>query len=74
MDDISIDRLVLNVPGLSAEEAQNLATRVGLGLAAAPAAPGSYGTLSVELNDEALTRDLPRLANGIVVLLLEQMG
>jgi len=73
MDDVSIDRLVLNVPGLSAEQAQNLATRVGMGLATAPAAPGSYGTLTVELNDEAITRDVSRLANAIVALLLDQM-
>lgn len=74
MDDISIERLVLNVPGLNAKQAEELAQRVGDGLAAGPVRSGSFGTLNVELNDQAISNDVPRLANAIVGSLLRQIG
>jgi hypothetical protein len=73
MDDISIDRLVFEVPGLTEEQAQDLAVRVGQGLAAAKTPSGDFGSLTVDLNDQALSHDLPRLANEIVDLLIRQV-
>ena len=74
MDDISIDRLVFDLPGLTAAEAKELAQRVGDGLAAATAPSGSFETLTVDLNDQAESRDVSRLANAIVSSLLRQIG
>lgn len=74
MDDISIERLVLNMPGLATEQARELAQSVGRGLAANSVPPGCFGTLTVELNDRAMSQDIPRLANAIVTSLLRQIG
>jgi len=74
MDDISIDRLILDMPGLTAGEAKELAQKVGDGLAAATAPSGSFETLTVDLNDQAGSRNVPRLANAIVSSLLRQIG
>jgi hypothetical protein len=74
MDDISIDRLVLNLPGLSADEARQVAKQVGEKLAAAKPKAGRFPTLTVDINEQAVSRDLPRLADAVVESLLEQMG
>jgi len=73
MDDILIDRLVLNVPGLSTHQAEDLARRVGEGLASASPRQGDFGSLIVDLNDRALSKDLPRLAEAIINSLLQQL-
>ena len=74
MDDISIDRLVLDLPGLGSDEALELAKQVGEKLAAASPKPGRFASLTVDLNEQARSRDLPRLADAVVESLLEQMG
>jgi hypothetical protein len=74
MDDISIDRLVLDVPGLTPAEAEELAKQVGKGLAAATAKPGTFTKISVDLGETATSGNVPRLANAIVDSLLGQIG
>jgi hypothetical protein len=74
MDDIYIERLVLEIPGLSTEHAKELSKRVGEGLAKKAPSEGSFGTLTVDLNDQAASKNLPRLADEIVDSLLRQIG
>ncbi|UWZ81749.1 hypothetical protein [Occallatibacter riparius] len=74
MDDIYIERLVLNIPGLSTENAKELAKQVGDGLAQTKPHAGDFGDLTVELNEQATSRNLPRLADEIVNSLLRQIG
>lgn len=73
MDDILIERLVLDIPGLTTAQAEELSERVGQGLARAKPREGSFGTLTVDLNEQATSRNLPRLAEQIVDSLLRQM-
>jgi hypothetical protein len=80
MDEISIDRLVLDIPGLNATQARDLAQRVGAGIAAASTPDNTalkgtkFDALSVDLNDLAARQGVPRLAEAIVSALLIQMG
>jgi hypothetical protein len=76
MDDIYIERLVLDIPGLTTENAKELAKRVGDKLAEEKKKPraGEFGTLTVDLNEQATSRNLPRLADEIVSSLLRQIG
>jgi hypothetical protein len=74
MADISIDRLVFEVPGLTAGEAGELAQRVGAGLSKLSIPSAAFGTLTVDLNEQASSHDIPRLANAIVDSLIRQMG
>jgi hypothetical protein len=80
MDEISIDRLVLDIPGLNAAQGRDLARRVGEGLAAASTAHNTTDTganfdaLAVDLNDRAAAQGIPRLAEAIVNALLIQIG
>jgi hypothetical protein len=74
MDDISIERLIFNLPGFDAGQAQELAQHVAKGLAATPLRCGNFGTLVVELNERAACSDVPRLANAIIESLREQIG
>lgn len=79
MDDIMIDRLVLDIPGLTVDQARKVSEQVGQKLADAapkdaPAEERSFGTLTVDLNDEAISRNLPRLADIIVDSILQQIG
>jgi hypothetical protein len=76
MDEISIDRLVLEVPGLSADAAGELAQRVGAGLAGANTARarGSFSRLEVNLNGPYNGDDIPRLADAIVQSVMRQIG
>jgi len=71
MDDISIDRLILEIPGLDAEQGRELARRIGEQLAAADAGPGDYQTLSITL-DPATPHD--RLATAVTAALLRLIG
>jgi hypothetical protein len=73
MDDISIDRLIFDLPGLTPEQARDVARKVGESLAALAKAPASFDTLRVDLNQQADGKDVPRLANAIVSSLLRQM-
>lgn len=72
---ITIDRLVLHLPNLSPSQVQELAHRVGTGLAAAgPAISGtSFSSLPIELDPRIPTGDLPRLSDAIVHALITQM-
>jgi hypothetical protein len=72
---ITIDRLILHLPNLSAAQAKDLAHRVGTGLAAARPALGNtnFPSLPIELAPNIPTGDLPRLADAIVHALLTQM-
>lgn len=74
MDDITIDRLTLNIPGLTPRQAKEVAERVGAGLAAARPAMGSFDAIPLELDARTPVGDLPRLADVIVHALLAQMG
>jgi hypothetical protein len=74
MDDILIERLVLDIPGLTPAQAEELSQQVGKGLAAAKPKEGSFGSLLVDLNDQATSRDLPRLAEAIVGSIMQQIG
>jgi hypothetical protein len=74
MDDIFIERMVLDIPGLTAGQAEDLSAQVGKGLAAAKPTAGSFGSLTVELNDQAASTDLPRLAQAIVDSIMQQIG
>ena len=73
MDDISIDRLILDVPGLTPDKAKDVAQKVAESLAALATAPGSFDTLRVDLTQQDDGKDVPRLANAIVSSLLRQM-
>jgi hypothetical protein len=75
MDEISIDRLILDIPGLNAAQARALAQRVGEGLAAASSnTEGTFDSLGVDLNFPVTGENIPRLAEFIVQALLTQMG
>lgn len=74
MDDILIDRLVLDIPGLTPAQAEELSQQVGKGLAAAKPKEGNFGLLIIDLNDQATSRDLPRLAEAIVDSIMQQIG
>jgi hypothetical protein len=76
MDEISIDRLVLEVPGLSPDAAGELAQRVGAGLSAANTsrAAGSFRRLQVNLEGPYNGDDIPRLADAIVQSVMRRIG
>jgi hypothetical protein len=79
MDEISVDRLVIDIPGINAAQARKLAQHVGAGIATASRdnaakTPVSFDTLSVDLNGLAAKEDIPRLAEAIISALLIQMG
>jgi len=80
MDEISIDRLVLDIPDLNAAQARDLAQHIGTGLATSstkdntPHTGADYDSLAVDLNDRAADQGIPRLAEAIVSALLNQMG
>ncbi|MGO8855501.1 MAG: hypothetical protein ACLQO1_07295 [Steroidobacteraceae bacterium] len=76
MDDISIDRLILEIPGLTADQGMELARAVGAQLAASMSGGGEFPVLSVTV--EALQSgtgapDPGRLATAIVSALLRRM-
>jgi hypothetical protein len=75
MDEISIDRLIFNIPGLNAAQARDLGQRVGEGLAQASSkTQTNFDALTVDLNYPAAGQSIPRLADSIVRALLMQMG
>jgi hypothetical protein len=80
VDDILIERLVLDIPGLTPAHAEELSKRVGKGLAEASLPKSDLGdlnidlNLSIELNEQATSRNLPHLAEEIVNSLLRQIG
>jgi hypothetical protein len=74
MDKITIDRLTLDLPGLTPRQAREVADRVGAGLAAARPASGSFDALSIRLDAQTPAGNLPGLADAIVRALLAQIG
>ena len=83
MDEISIDRLILDIPGLNPAQARDLAQHIGKGLAAASARDNTpyngadFDALAVDLNDLPFGqpgRSIPCLAEAIVSALLTQIG
>ncbi len=75
MDEITIDRLVLDVPGLDARRGRGLAQQIGKGLAAASPKPGTLTRISVDRwATRPRSRKCPRLAARIVELSLGQIG
>ena len=74
MDDILIERLVLDIPGLTPAQAEEVSKRVGKGLAEAKIPKGDFGNLTIDLNEQATSRNLPHLADEIVSSLLRQIG
>ena len=69
--DVSVDRLVLDLPGLSEAEARELASLVGEGLSSA--GPIHRDRLSIQI-DRAPGEPTGRLAARIVAQLLSQIG
>jgi hypothetical protein len=68
--ELSIDRLILDMPGLDAEHAVALAGRIGEGLADSS---GDFASLSVQL--DSVPGETPeRLAARIVAALLQRIG
>jgi hypothetical protein len=74
VDDILIERLVLDILGLTPAQAEEVSNRVGKGLAEARIPKCDLGNLTVDLNEQATSRNLPHLANEIVNSLLRQIG
>jgi hypothetical protein len=74
VDNILIERLVLDIPGLTPAQAEEVSNRVGKGLAEARIPKSDLGNLTVDLNEQATSRNLPHLANEIVNSLLRQIG
>ena len=80
IDEISIDRLILDIPGLDAAQARDLAHHVGEALAASASADtgafsgANFDALAVDLNHPVSAGNMPRLADAIVRALLTQMG
>lgn len=75
-DEISIDRLILDIPGLDAAQARDLAHHISEALAASLSPSGSlnFGALTVDLPHSAGNHNIPRLADSIVNALLTQIG
>jgi hypothetical protein len=65
--DVSIGRLVLDVPGLGREQAARLAEQIGAGLAGMS---GEFDMLSVTVDEG----DPDRLASRILVALRQRIG
>ena len=66
-DEVSIGRLVFDIPGLQPEQAARLAEQIGSGLAGLK---GEFGALSVTVEED----DPQRLAPRIVSALRRQIG
>jgi hypothetical protein len=73
--DVSIDRLVLDMPGRSAEEARRIALLVADGLAAAGALPqaGDLPTMRVAVTGDPHS-DSATIARRIVVATLREIA
>jgi hypothetical protein len=74
MDDILIERLVLDIPGLTPAQAKEVSERVGKGMADAKVPAQKFGNITIDLNQQAASRGLPHLAEEIVNSLLRQIG
>jgi len=77
MDDISIDRLILEIPGLAAEQGEELARLIGAQLAVSTAGPCEFGVVSVTMDADATkAKDASpaHLASSIVAAILRQIG
>lgn len=77
MDDIAIDRLILEVPGFTGDRAEDLARRIGAQLALGTAGPGVFGHIGITLDADSVDAQEPhpeRLATSIVAALLRQIG
>jgi hypothetical protein len=72
MSVVTIDRLVLDLPGIDAAAARDLALGIAEGLAGA-AIDGDHAALSVTI-DPALATQPQRLAAHIVQTLLQRIG
>jgi hypothetical protein len=81
MDDISIDRLIIDIPGLSPQQGAALARQIGEQLAASTVGAGEFQTLTITLDDGEAAQAPPgsaarqgRLASSIAAALLRQIG
>jgi hypothetical protein len=72
MSAVSIDRLILALPGMTEEAARALALGVAEGLAGA-AVSGDFETLTVEV-DPAIAKSPDALSAHIVQSLLQRIG
>jgi hypothetical protein len=74
MNGIHIDRLAIQIPGLSNEEGRQLGLRMAAALAAAGGIPAAGDIPALHLDVEAdMSAGLPRLADRIVIELLRQL-
>jgi hypothetical protein len=73
---IAINRMTLDVPGLSERQARDLAQRVAAGLAAATGLPdgADASSIRIDLPAEAHAGDLSALARRIVAATLRSLG
>jgi hypothetical protein len=74
MDEILIERLVLDLPMLSTAQAGELSRKVGEKLAESSPAGGDFGALTVDLNEQAISRGIPHLADAVVEAIMRQIG
>lgn len=74
MDEIMIDQLLLEIPGLSPADAPRVAERVGQGLAAAQGGVEFHGDLTIDLNHQAASHGWEQLADAIVNSVIERIG
>ena len=74
MDDITIDRLVLDIPGITPARAMELSRFLGQELATASSAGGNFSNITVDLAEGDNTSDTPALAKSIAASLLRQIG
>jgi len=73
MSDVTIGRLVLELPGMDADAARALALGVAEGLAGAAIA-GDHETLKVEVDPAAAAKTPAGLSAHIVQTLLQRIG
>jgi hypothetical protein len=74
ISNISIDRLVLDILGLTAEQGKQVAQHLAAGLSASNVQPGDHARLSITLPANASGVSPERLANSILTAMLRQIG
>ncbi|MGA2047760.1 MAG: hypothetical protein ABSG96_08705 [Terracidiphilus sp.] len=76
MDEILIDRLVFEVPGIGPDVARQVAEKVGAGLAAGTNLSGgaAIDRLAIEWDEQRDGRDPAKLAEAILQAVMRQIG
>jgi hypothetical protein len=76
MDEILIDRLVFEIPGMGPDQARQVAEKVGAALGAGAKAGDSAAIshLAIEWDEQRDGHDPARLADAIVKAVMRQIG